>query len=158
MRCIHPSSVVKAGLPLADRGSSAYLGGVVADHVTISHGGHGINSYALTWRMAYGPLAMVVQDGWGGVYMGSAANGRLAELFDRVGQLITIADARIEECCAREDEKWVRPVRLVVSPMRRMITSDVWNPRTGCRDNVVLGSEPWKAITRQVSECSIAMP
>jgi hypothetical protein len=38
------------------------------DQFAISHAGHGINSYSLNLRMSLGPLALLVQQSWGGVY------------------------------------------------------------------------------------------
>jgi len=37
------------------------------DQIALSHAGHGINSYALNFRLALGPLALLVQQSWGGV-------------------------------------------------------------------------------------------
>ena len=138
--------------------SAELLEGVVEDHIAVSHGGHGISSYAVTWRMVWGPLALVVQGGWGGVYTDSSAARRLAELFDRVTGLAKIADARVEECHAVEREKWVRPVRIAISPMRRIFVCDMWNPRTGARDKVELERDPWTTIAGRISECAIAEP
>lgn len=45
--------------------SAPFLRGPVPDHLTISHAGHGPNSYALTVRAAYGSAALVVQEGYG---------------------------------------------------------------------------------------------
>lgn len=38
------------------------------DQFAINHSGHGINSYSLNLRMSLGPLAILVQQSWGGVY------------------------------------------------------------------------------------------
>ncbi len=38
------------------------------DQFAISHAGHGINSYSLNLRMSLGPFALLVQQGWGGVF------------------------------------------------------------------------------------------
>jgi hypothetical protein len=41
----------------------------VEDYAAVSHAGHGINSYAINFHLVHGPLAVVMQVGWGGVYM-----------------------------------------------------------------------------------------
>lgn len=46
--------------------AAGYLRSPVPDHLTVAHAGHGLNSYALTWRLALGPLAFRVQSGYGG--------------------------------------------------------------------------------------------
>lgn len=45
-----------------------YLKGAVPDQYSLSHAGHGINSYSLNFRHAAGDMAMIVQVGWGGIY------------------------------------------------------------------------------------------
>ncbi|MFE3192798.1 hypothetical protein ACFXHA_27570 [Nocardia sp. NPDC059240] len=40
----------------------------VPDYVAVSHAGHGINSYAITYQLCAGPLVVIAQSGWGGVY------------------------------------------------------------------------------------------
>jgi len=43
------------------------------DHVVVSHGGHGVNSYALTYGLVHRGLVLLTQVAWGGVYMDPAA-------------------------------------------------------------------------------------
>lgn len=69
-----------------------YLRGPVPDQLAISHAGHGVNSYSLNARLACGPLAALVQVGWGGVYDGPAADdewnqamGALSEVLQVIG-------------------------------------------------------------------------
>jgi len=65
------------------------LDGPLPDHATIAHEGHGISSYALTWRMAIGPLALIVQTSWGGAYGDPSRDvGKQAELFHRVSRVV----------------------------------------------------------------------
>lgn len=45
-----------------------YLQTVIPDQYSISHAGHGLNSYALNFRLVYGDLALLVQTAFGGVY------------------------------------------------------------------------------------------
>lgn len=46
-----------------------YLKGPVPDQYSISHAGHGVNSYSLNFRYVGGDFAIIAQSGWGGVYM-----------------------------------------------------------------------------------------
>jgi len=65
------------------------VSGPIGDHVTIGHAGHGINSYALTWRMAIGPLVIMAQAGWGGAIADQSRSvGQQAEIFHRVSQVV----------------------------------------------------------------------
>ena len=41
----------------------------VEDYAAVSHAGQGINSYAINFHLVHGPLAILMQVGWGGVYM-----------------------------------------------------------------------------------------
>ncbi|WP_344589024.1 hypothetical protein [Actinomadura vinacea] len=45
------------------------LTGPVDDYMAVSHAGHGANSYAISYHLVMGPLAVFAQTGWGGVYM-----------------------------------------------------------------------------------------
>jgi hypothetical protein len=70
------------------------IAGDVPHLMAISHFGHGINSYAITYCLVYRGLALLVQEGWGGVYMNSQAQAAsLAELFGHCQALIDRADA-----------------------------------------------------------------
>ncbi|MDR7086852.1 hypothetical protein J2X11_001691 [Aeromicrobium panaciterrae] len=126
--------------------SYSYITGPVVDHATLSHGGHGITSYAITWRMAWGPLAFVVQSGFGGLYSDSSAPERIAELFEKIRAVTAILGSRTEESQASDGEKWVRPIRLGVSPMRRMFECEIWNPQTRLHEKLEVGTEPWVAL------------
>jgi hypothetical protein len=44
----------------------------VEDCMAVCHAGHGVNSYAITYHLVYGPVGIFVQYGWGGVYMNAA--------------------------------------------------------------------------------------
>lgn len=48
--------------------SLSYLTGTVPDQYVLSHWGHGINSYSLNFRFAYGDLALIAQVAYGGAY------------------------------------------------------------------------------------------
>jgi hypothetical protein len=41
----------------------------ISPHFALNFAGHGVNSYSINTRMVIGPVLVVVQYGWGGVYM-----------------------------------------------------------------------------------------
>jgi hypothetical protein len=45
------------------------LDGDVPDYLAISHSGHGVNSYVLTYALVTPSLVVMVQTPWGGAYM-----------------------------------------------------------------------------------------
>lgn len=64
------------------------------DEVSVSQGGHGSNSYAITFCLAYQGLVIATQVGWGGVYMDKATQrARLAEVFTASETLLAEAPA-----------------------------------------------------------------
>jgi hypothetical protein len=68
-----------------------YLKGPVPDQYSVCHAGHGMNSYALSFRHVSGELAMIVQSPWGGVYGDlEAQTARWNELVMRSNALLTI--------------------------------------------------------------------
>lgn len=70
---------------------------VVEDHVGICHVGHGLNSYGLHYLLMRGPLRVITQFAWGGVYMDAAEVGSdIAESFLRIRDLLRIIDWRRE--------------------------------------------------------------
>ena len=132
------------------------LTGAVEDHVTISHGGHGINSYALTWRMAFGPFAFVVQDAWGGAYGGPADNGRLARSFAHMSEIVRRAEERMESADRPPAVPWVRPVVVAYSPLRGVVTCSVWDPIRGERVTLHLDHDnPWNRVAEWIGTCDV---
>lgn len=132
------------------------LTGAVEDHVTVSHGGHGINSYALTWRMAFGPFAFVVQDGWGGAYGGPADNGSLARCFAHISELVRRAEERMESADRSPAVAWVRPVVVAYSPMRGVVTCSVWDQIRGERVMLHLDQDkPWERVAEWIDTCGV---
>lgn len=66
-----------------------YLKRPIPDQVSICHAGHGVNSYALTFRYALGGLAILAQTGWGGAYGDKESdNERWQDLLDNLDPLI----------------------------------------------------------------------
>jgi hypothetical protein len=61
----------------------------VGNYVAVSHAGHGINSYAITYHLIYGRLALFAQTSWGGVYADADADAAaVADQLDRCARLI----------------------------------------------------------------------
>ena len=93
--------------------SVEYLKGPVPDQYSISHAGHGVNSYALNFRYVGGDIAILAQSGWGGAYMDSEdANRDWDHLQLVIGSVLT--RAFIED----NDEVRVRKYLLVYSNFR----------------------------------------
>ena len=116
----------------------------VSDHVAISHAGHGLNSYGLNWRQAYGPVAFLVQTGWGGGLSDSARDiGRQAELFARTSQLVNTLDERgVEPGAAR-----IRRLTITVSDFRRLLVCQRWNGALAQWEPVQLDEDaPWESL------------
>ena len=95
-------------------GFQVYLSEVVAsgveNYVAVSHGGHGINSYAITYHLVYGRLALFAQTAWGGAYSATAsASARVAAQFGRCAELIDTY-----ETYAAADLLPLAPARLIV--------------------------------------------
>lgn len=134
--------------------TAEYLSGPVKDHTTVSHGGHGANSYALTWRVAFGPVAALVQDGWGGGYTTPRANGSLAELFHHVGQLLEVGAERMKGVADPPRGDWIRPVLLAVSPLRGVTSLSVWDPLRAERVPIS-ARDFWSEASSLVERCAI---
>lgn len=67
---------------------------VVANYVAVSHAGHGINSYAISYHLVYGRLALFAQTSWGGAYGDGAIDAaRVADQFERCAELIETYEA-----------------------------------------------------------------
>ncbi|MEI7744751.1 MAG: hypothetical protein WCK58_13500 [Chloroflexota bacterium] len=65
----------------------------VPDHVAISHGGHGVNSYSINVHIVLGPLALFTQVGWGGVYMDNdKAIAEMTAQFEGIARVLAIAE------------------------------------------------------------------
>lgn len=65
------------------------------DSYAISHAGHGVNSYAITVRIAVPGLRLATQEGWGGLYMDrDKARFDVAAMFQAVAHCLALAEAR----------------------------------------------------------------
>lgn len=61
----------------------------VEDYMAVSHAGHGVNSYAVTYQLVHGPVAVFAQGGWGGVYMDNErATADVNELLGQCAELV----------------------------------------------------------------------
>ena len=107
--------------------SAEGLLGPVQEQLAISHAGHGINSYALNLRLAVGPVAVMAQVGWGGVYSPEDADEEWSALADGVDLLthgIALADdLRLER------RRWLvihSPFRMAALPMLLRRDGDRW--------------------------------
>jgi hypothetical protein len=61
-----------------------------ADYLALSHAGHGINSYAINYQLVAGPLALMTQASFGGLFMDAAEARRYIERqFERCAALLT---------------------------------------------------------------------
>jgi hypothetical protein len=79
--------------------------GQVGDFVAVSHAGHGANSYALSYFLVDGPLALFLQIAWGGVYTDTEkAASAWRMLISHVERLIRAAQspAAVAACGRRE--------------------------------------------------------
>jgi len=76
-----------------DKYLSEALTGNAGDYLAFSHSGHGANSYALNYHIVHGPLVLMVQAGFGGIYMDKSITTRLVtSLFDRCHALMIAMD------------------------------------------------------------------
>lgn len=124
--------------------SSEWLKGEVPDHVTISHAGHGINSYALSLRMAWGPVALIVQAGWGGAFGGPKDHGRLAELFAELARVVRALEDRQSQ--ARRGPRR-RTLLVEASPLRGILRVRRYDPIV--QDWIAVdvdANDPWETI------------
>ena len=79
-------------LPLAEE----VLEGRASDYVAVTHAGHGVNSYSLNLGILFGPIALLVQTGWGGAYMDAHETAqRWGVLTDRSRSVIEMLEDRV---------------------------------------------------------------
>ncbi|MFC5750015.1 hypothetical protein [Actinomadura rugatobispora] len=65
------------------------LSGRVEDYMAVSHAGHGANSYAISYHLVMGPLAVFAQTGWGGVYMDKEeSTAAVKTMLSRCGEVL----------------------------------------------------------------------
>ncbi len=62
------------------------------DYAILCHSGHGVNSYALQFYLAYRSLRMFLHLAWGGIYMDADESRKdIRECFSLADKLITVA-------------------------------------------------------------------
>ncbi|MFF2551006.1 hypothetical protein ACFVUS_08395 [Nocardia sp. NPDC058058] len=65
----------------------------VEDYVAVCHAGHGINSYAVTYQLTIGSLALFAQAGWGGIDDDRVAGAaKVRDMFNACAMLADIAE------------------------------------------------------------------
>jgi hypothetical protein len=95
----------------------------VDDYVAISHAGHGVNSYALSYHLVSGPLVLFAQTHWGGAYGDPGADDEeWAAQSARIEALLPLAEAYAES--------WDGTQRLLVleSTMREVASCRWFTP------------------------------
>ena len=59
------------------------------DYAIVAHAGHGLNSWALHYYLSMGPLTLLLQLGWGGLYTdGDTEAKEIATAFELAGHII----------------------------------------------------------------------
>jgi len=90
------------------------------NYLAVGHGGHGINSYAITYLLVYGRLALFTQALWGGTYSdGSSEAAVVSALFDRCARVV----ATYESCAAAD---------LLPASARLIVVEHDLRPRRSC--------------------------
>ena len=93
----------------------------VADYLAISHGGHGVNSYFLTYQLVTRRLAVFVQVGWGGAYMSEETSRRdVAVTYEGIDSLLSAAAPLIDAHVAPG------PRLVVLASPSRGVGADGW--------------------------------
>lgn len=80
---------------------------LIRDYAAVCHSGHGTNSYAITYQLVNGPLALFVQVAWGGIYTNNErAAKEVCRRFRQIEDLIEAADS--------SKDSWAPPAKLFV--------------------------------------------
>ena len=67
----------------------------IPDYLAITHVGHGMNSYFLTYQLVSGPLALFAQVAWGGAFaVDSADVEHVRSTFEAIGSLLAVVHSR----------------------------------------------------------------
>ena len=110
----------------------------VADYLLFGHDGHGINPYTMHYYLVRGPLALFVQEGWGGAYGDSVAEVQaVTERFRQAEALVHAVDAAQQRGAFKPDE------RLVV--IARGFSRSIWRRLHGLAvdQNALFASPDW---------------
>jgi hypothetical protein len=71
------------------REAEQFLAGTAPDYLALSHAGHGVNSYAITYHLVYRGLGLFVQEGWGGIYADRQTDtASVADMFRRCQDVV----------------------------------------------------------------------
>lgn len=108
--------------------TDSYLRGPVPDHFTVSHHGHGVNSYALTLRFAVGDVAFVGRVYFGGLDRDAGADRHHWQLL--VEEVQPFFDDLLEQFSINPEEPQPLQQRrfLVVYPGGDFSDSENWTP------------------------------
>jgi hypothetical protein len=105
--CVFSSRVVEISPYNHDHYVKEALEPTLPDYVLVAHAGHGVNSYAISYHLAWNRLRLLLQLQWGGTYMDAEATGaRIREAFTRLHELWPLVLAR---------DRTARPQFLVAS-------------------------------------------
>jgi hypothetical protein len=109
------------------------IGGRPATYLAVSHAGHGVNSYAITYHLVYRGLALFVQEAWGGGYLDNEVQAaKLTDIFDRCAGLI---DKCERQRSAQEPSRWL----LCLDSRLRGTSACGWIPAGGTGDDPEAG-------------------
>jgi hypothetical protein len=115
------------------------LAGRASEYVAVSHSGHGVNSYAVTYHLVYRGLALFMQEAWGGIYMDNHAQAaKLADMFDRCAGLVGWCERQPSD---RPPERWL----LCLDSRMRGTSACGWVPASGVDDGPT-SNRQWPAI------------
>lgn len=96
------------------------LTGEPGNYVAVSHGGHGINSYGITYLLVYGRLTVLAQAPWGGAYHSSEEAAGVSSLLERCSRLIGAY------------ESYAAAGLLPPPPARLIVVDHMMNPPGSC--------------------------
>lgn len=95
-----------------------FLSGDWRPRFHVCHGGHGVNSYSMNYTLVTERIALFAQEGWGGAYMDSKADGMA--VMDMAADISVIVDL------AEAIENWPNGRLLVTHSSFRGINSVAW--------------------------------
>lgn len=106
--------------------SQKYLRGSIPDQYSITHWGHGVNSYSLNFRFALGDLAILSQVAWFGVYNDSEV---CIDNWNKMAQ-------ELDELIQLKNRKYSNEIRsrrylIIASNFRLPTAPELWENKNG---------------------------
>lgn len=99
-----------------------YMSGPVPEQFSVNHTGHGMNSYALTTRLALGQLSAVIQVGWGGAYSNGNDTQHWNSTMDSLNSVTELFYEQFSKLPSHEfDTPWQRKYALFYSDIRAVL-------------------------------------